>query len=343
MIAISTNSLYNIPRNAVFDLQQKVAKAETEVSTNALADPVGHLGSQFGLVQSLKAQSSSLEVSQTANAIVQSKLSATQDTLTSLNKDAQTFVNALIVARNTGDIGSLKTQAQSSLTDLIAKLNTNAGGVYVFGGENSGVKPVADYADAAEGAIDGAFASQFGFPPGSSQVNEISETDMQNYLAGTFSDQFDNANWAANWSQASSTPTSALISQRLIVTTSASANDTAFKDLASAYVSITSLDMNNLGESSRLAVLDYAINQVSRGMSGVDGLRTSLGVTEGQIKSANTQLQTQQSLVDKWYNQLGGVDPYDAAAKLTNLMTQLETAYSLTSRITKLGLVHYLS
>jgi flagellar hook-associated protein 3 FlgL len=342
MIAISSTQLYNIPKNAVLDLQVQIAKAETEVSTNELADPVGQLGSKFGLVQSLKTRSASLDVAQAANSIVQSSLSATQDTLTSLSSDAQNFVKALLFAKNTGDLGGLKNQAQSYLTDLIAKLNTNTGGVYVFGGENSSIKPVADYANTAEGAINDAFSSQFGFPPTSSQVNTISETDMQTYLSGTFSDQFNAANWSLNWSQASGTPTSAMISQSLTVTTSATANDPAFRQLASAYVSIMSMNVDDLGDTSKQAVLDYALNQAGGAQSGIDGLRTSLGVTEGQIKDANTQLQSQQSLVDKRYNQLKGLDPYEAVAKLTNLMTQLETAYSLTSRITKLSLVNYL-
>jgi flagellar hook-associated protein 3 FlgL len=54
-------------------------------------------------------------------------------------------------------------------------------------------------------------------------------------------------------------------------------------------------------------------------------------------------MQTQETFINNWVSQLGGVDAYQAAASLSSLATQLETAYSLTDRIAKLGLVNYLS
>ena len=71
-------------------------------------------------------------------------------------------------------------------------------------------------------------------------------------------------------------------------------------------------------------------------------MQTTLGLSQSQLTNANTALQTQASTINNMVSQLDGVDPYQAATTLTNLTTQLETAYSLTNQISKLSLVNYL-
>ena len=90
-------------------------------------------------------------------------------------------------------------------------------------------------------------------------------------------------------------------------------------------------------------MLSNALNEASAAQQGITGLQATLGISQSQITNANSQMQTQASLIDNWVSKLGGVDPYQAASTLTNLTTQLETAYSLTNRISKLSLVNYLT
>ena len=93
---ISTSSLFSIPRNAILDLQSQIAKAETEVTSGQLADPAQSLGSQLGLDETLQAQSANLTNLQSSNTIAQSTLSASQNALTQIASDAQSFVNAIM-------------------------------------------------------------------------------------------------------------------------------------------------------------------------------------------------------------------------------------------------------
>ncbi len=339
---VSTASLFAIPRNSVVDLQNQIAKAETESTTGFLADPVQTLGSQFGLYQSLNAQSNTLGNLQSSNGIVQTALTASQNVLTSVSSDAQTFTSALITAQSSGDVSSLQTQAQAFLSSLTSQLNTTEGDLYIFGGTNNSAPPVADYSGAPQAATAAAFQAAFGFPQSSPQVNSVSAASMQTFLSGSFANLFSAASWSANWSQASNTPTSALISPTEIVTTSATANNSAFIQLASAYTSIADLGIGNLNSSAQQAVISNALSLVSSATQGITGIQSTLGISQSQVTNANNQLQTQSSLIDNWVSQLGGVSPYEAATRLTNLTNQLETAYSLTDRISKLGLVNYL-
>lgn len=343
MNAISTSSLFATPRNAVLDIQKQLSDAETETTTGSLADPVKSLGSQIGLDETLQAQLTTLSNFQTNNTIAQSTLTAAQNALTSMSSDAQNFVNSLLTSQSTGILSTLQTQARSYLASLTSLLNTTMGGSYIFGGINNSVQPVSNNSAAAQAATTAAFQTAFGTSPSSSPANLITPTAMQSFLSGAFADLFTGANWSSNWSQASSTPTSALISPGQIVTTSASANDTGFQQLISAYVSIADLGIGSLNSSTQATVLSNAQSLMSSGMQGITNIQTTLGLSQSQITNVSSQMQTQASSINAWISQLQGVDPYQAATNLTNLTTQLETAYSLTNRISKLGLVNYLS
>ncbi len=335
--------MFSIPRNSVLELQSKLSNAEAEVSTGQFADPVESLGSQLGLYETLEGQSANLANIQSSNTIVQSTLSASQEALTQIASDAQTFVNAVMTAQSSGDVSSLPAQAQSLLASFTSLLNSTSGNAYVFGGTNSTVKPVADYSQGARAATAAAFQTAFGMSQSDPQVSTIPAASMQTFLTGAFANLFQGADWSTNWSQASSTRTSALISPANVVTTSVTANESAFQDLANAYTSIADLAIGNLGATTQQAVLSNALSLAGAAQQAITGLQTTLGISQSQITNANSQMQTQASLIDNWVSKLGAVDPYQAASTLTNLTTQLETAYSLTNRISKLSLVNYLT
>lgn len=333
----STATLRWIPQHSTMRLQTQLAKTETELSTGVVADPVGDLGSQAGLFQSLQARSATLNNIQTANSVAQFNMSAAQSALDSINTDAQSFVKELVTAQNTGVYTSLVTQAKSLLDDLTTNLNTAAGGIYVFGGINTTVKPVKYNSqgpqDVTVTTYNAFLASQSG-PP--------TPTAMQDFLTGSFADLF-STDWTANWSKASSTPTSVSISASHTVTTSVTANDPAFGQLASVYASIADLNFSSLGAATQQAVIANALGVSSTAMAGISNMQTTLGLSQSAITNANTQLQAQASFLDKWSAKLGGADNSTLAAKVAELTTDLETSYTLTSRISKLSLVNYIT
>jgi flagellar hook-associated protein 3 FlgL len=340
---VSTSSLFSIPRNSILELQDKLMKAETEVSTGQFADPVKSLGTQLGLYQSLEKQSANLASIQSSNTVIQSTLSASQQALTQLAVDAQTFVKAVITAQSSGDVTSLPAQAQSLLASFTSLLNSSSGSTYVFGGTNSVVKPVSDYSPGAQAATAAAFQAAFGMSQSDPLVNTITPAAMQTFLSGSFANLFQGTDWSTNWSQASSTRTSALIAPATQVTTSVTANESAFQDLANAYTSIADLAIGNLGQTTQQAVLSHALNLAGAAQQVITGLQTTLGLSQSQITNSNNQMQTQASMIDNLVSKLGSVDPYQAASTVTNLTTQLETSYSLTNRISRLSLINYLT
>ena len=339
---VSSNTLYAIPRTAVTDLQSKLNKAQYEITSGEIATPAETLGSQFGLDLALRSQADTLTNLQSTNSILGTALTTSQNALTNISSDAQTFMNTLITAQSTGDVSALAIQAQSFLDAFTSYSNQTSAGAYVFGGTNSSVAPMASYSGAPQTAVANAFQTAFGFPQSSSQASTISTSSMQSFMSGAFAGLFADPSWSTTWSKASSTPTSAVIAPGQSVTTSATAYGNAFRQLASAYTSIADLGINNLNSSTQQTVISSALQQVSGAIQSITDMQSKLGFSQSQITSANKALQTQVTTINNTVGQLDGVDPYQAAENLSNLTTQLETAYSLTSRISKLGLVNYL-
>jgi flagellar hook-associated protein 3 FlgL len=347
LTSVSTSSLLATPRQSVSDLQSKLTKVEYESTSGLIADPVETLGSQIGLDESLRNQAATLTNLQSTNSIVSTQLTASQDALTNLNTDAQTFMKTLITAQSTGSVNALASQALSFLNAFTNYANTTSGGVYLFGGTNSSVAPMANYSGAPQAGTAAAFQAAFGFSQSDPQANTITSSAMQSFLSNQFAGLFadptpgSTSNWTT-WSQAASTNTSAIISPGQSVTTSVSAYSSAFRQLASAYTSIADLGIDNLNGVTQQTVISNAMQQVSTAMSGISDLQTTLGFSQSRITDANTALQTQTSTINNTIGQLDNADPYQTAENLNSLTMQLEASYNLTGRIAKLSLVNYL-
>lgn len=70
--------------------------------------------------------------------------------------------------------------------------------------------------------------------------------------------------------------------------------------------------------------------------------RTSIGTAEGLIAEAQTRNSTELSSLTVARTKLIEADPYESATALEAVQTQIETLYTLTSRLSSLTLTDYL-
>ena len=132
------------------------------------------------------------------------------------------------------------------------------------------------------------------------------------------------------------------ISETEFANISATANDPAFQQLAKAYTSIADLGLQNMNGAAAQTLIDSAITSVNGAIAGITDLQSTLGITQSRISDASKRLGLQTNYLQSQIASTEAVDPYAAAAAVSSLTTQLETAYSLTARIGKLSLIDYL-
>jgi flagellar hook-associated protein 3 FlgL len=270
--------------------------------------------------------------------------------LTSLSSTTQTMLEQIIQNQSEppGSNGALALQqtAAGALGTFASLINTSAGGVYVFGGINSGVAPIAAYAQTPPGpaqtAVETAFQSSFGFPVASASVSTISGAAMTSFLDTQFAGLFSGAAWTSTWSSASDTATSNRIGANQTTTTSLSANQPAFQGAAQALTMISEFGGLNLSSGAYAALMTAAQRAMSSAQNGLIQAGAAVGTMQNQVTQANSAISRQQDILTSQIDANESVNSYDVASQVSALTTQLQTAYALTAQIAKLSLVNFL-
>ena len=348
MTYVSTQSISNVLRQSVLTMQQQMSDASSEVTTGHYADTGLTLGGLTGSSLSLQSQVSELQTITTTNGIVGTRLGTTQTILGSLQTSAQNLLNSLVSA-NTSSAGAgvVQQTAVNDLKTLTSSLNTTLDGDYIFGGTNTSEQPIVDYFGSNatnKSDVDNAFQTAFGVTQSDSGVSSISGANMGSFLDATFGPMFtgSTASWSPDWSKASDQVLTTSISTSETADTSVSANATPFKQLAQAYTMLGELGTANLNSDAYQALSSRAQSLLTSGISGLINIQANVGATQSNITDSTTTMSLQMNILSTQVSNLQSVDPYEASTRVTDLQTQIETAYSLTSQIHKLSLVNYL-
>jgi flagellar hook-associated protein 3 FlgL len=346
---ISTATLWNSPRTNLDKMQAELNKANKELVTGREVDVGLKLGYRTGEAISLRQERSGIESITDSNAIVKLRVDSSITTLAQIRETANEFMNSLIATpiadRN---MAVVKYSAEANLSNLVAGLNNSTNGQYIFGGINTKAKPAADYTlgSPAKTAVANAFTAAppagFGFSQNDPAAAGITPDKMTEFLDGAFNALFNDVNWTANWSSASSQNIQSQISPSDRIETSVNANEKAFRDVAMAYTMALDLGISNLSVETREVVVSKIVETLSGATTGLSDLETRLGITKDKLEEANERMDLQKNIFEEELSGLEGVDPAEAKIKVDQLMTQIQTSFSLTAQLRQLNLINFL-
>ncbi|MBE7190014.1 flagellar hook-associated family protein [Jatrophihabitans endophyticus] len=344
MTYISSSSMTSPLRSSILNAQSALTQAQTEVSTGTYADIGLQLGGGTGHLLSLRSNVDALNTYTQTNAVASTRLSATDTALTAMLSTAQTLSATLTSAQSSGSsLTGLAQAGQGALEGLIGGLNTSAGGQFVFAGTATQTTPIADYTatSSAKSAVETAFQAYL--TANGVTASTISGSQMQSFLSNQFASLFSSGGWQSSWSSASSQTMTTSITPSQTASTSVSANQGAFQTMAQAYTMLTEFTGDGMSADAKAAVVATAGKLVSTGIAGLTEVQAGVGVTQTAISQANTQIGAQTTLLSSSATNLDSVDTYALSSQVTQLQTQLEASYSLTSRLQQLSLVNYLT
>lgn len=305
------------------------------------------LGARAARSYSLGDANETVQTILSTNKLVSLRLDSTQTALTSLKDSAKDIRGTLLSALNNGgDRAAIETQARVALGTFISTLNGGDGEAFLFAGINADVAPINDYfaspPAANKTALDSAFQTFFGFPQTSPAVAAITPAQMQTFLDGPMAALFSSPAWNTDWSNASDQPIRSQISISLRIESSVSANDPALQKLAMAYTMMSDLGASGMSASAFRTVLQNATQAIDTAAGTLTKTQARVGVMQRNVIVANETMTIQSNSMQLQLGDLEGVDPTEAATRVNGLMTQIETAYSLTAKITQLSLTRYL-
>lgn len=344
---ISNYSLSGTLRNAVAKARESLADATKESASGRYADIGLTLGGSTGKTIGLRDQYNRVNGIVDTNALVSSRLEITQKALDGMRETAEKFLATLISVRD-GDKGAdvLKSEGKNNLQAMTASLNASASGQFIFAGINTQDRPVTDYfatpTATNKAAIDAAFLGHFGFAQDAPAAANITQADMTTFLQTVLPSEFADPAWGANWSSALDQNMTSRISLSEVVEVSTNANTQATRDLAMAYTMAYDLGVENLNTNAFRTIVDASIDSINKAILGLTATQAQLGAIEERVKVSSDRLTIQRDIMVKQIQAYENVDPYEANVRVTDLTTQLDTAYALTVRIQQLNILQYM-
>ncbi len=349
---ISSQAIQNAMRQTIRQAQNEMSSASTEATTGVYADIGVSLGSNTSLNVNLTREVSRIDSILGSNSIANQRMTTSQTALTGMGSNAQKLMDQLVALRGNTDSTSIALTQQlatSTLSSVIASANVMVNGEYLFAGTNTDVQPMTDQSASTAADIQsklGAYASTL-YPaanPPSSAISQLTGAQVKSFITTTVEPMFtSDAGWS-QWSSASDQNMTSRISNTDVVETSTNSNSAGMRYLALA-TTVTNALMKTtpaLSQDALGAVTDQAISYSRQAIDGLNNQASQLGLSQSRLSDANTTLNAQKTILNTNIGDLTGVDPYEASTKVNSLQTQLETAYTIVSKIQQLSLVNYL-
>lgn len=344
---VSSNAISQALRYSMMKMQTDLVSAQKESTTLRVADVGLALGSRTSETVSLARDVSRLNGIIDSNALVSSRLTSTQDVLSQLTAQAEELRSTLSAAvSGTSDRGVVQAGGAAMMDLLTSSLNTSINGQYLFAGINTDVRPVADFSDPsspARAAFDTAFQTYFGFSQTDADAADITSAEMEDFLTNVVEPQFLGSGWETNWSSATDDGIVSRIALNETAETSVSANITGLRKLAMVSAITSSFMQGNFSEAATKAVTERALALTVESISEITDRQALVGVTQQRVTNASERIDTQIGVFESTISDMESVDPYEAATRVSALVSQIETAYALTSRIQNLSLLKYMS
>ncbi|AYG58117.1 flagellar hook-associated family protein [Rhizobium jaguaris] len=352
---ISSTAIQNAMRQTIRQAQNEMTDSSTEATTGVYADIGVALGGNTALSVNLTREVTRIDSLISSNSIADQRMSSSQTALGDMTSQAQKLMDQLVALRGNTDGSSLSlTQqtASATLSSFVSDANTMVNGEYLFAGTNTDVQPMSDNSAAAKTTIQNdlnTYAASL-YPTASSPsaaVSQLTGAQMTDFITTQVEPMFTSGtgsdDWS-NWSAASGQNMSSRISNSEVIDSSTNANEPGMRSLALATTVINSLmdSSLNLSQDALNAVNDQATSYTRQAIDGINNQSSQLGLSQSRLTDANTSLNAQKDIINTNISDLTGVDPYAASTKVNSLQTQLETAYTIVSKIQQLSLVNYL-
>lgn len=337
---ISSLSVSNAIQLVVSTAQKEVVKLENESVTGTYYDIGLELGAKTSQSLNFSRESTRLKAIVDSNALAEQRMETLQLSMEQMTKSAQGILNTFTGVTGASDGTSTTVAAQQALTaleDFAGQAVTAINGEYIFSGINTDAQPISATFVTDLTADFNTKLNAFLAGPPAKTIETMSGGDVDDFVA-SYKAGFD---WSS-WTNASDTVMSSRISTTETVKTSTSLNGDGFKDFVLSALIGSQLAKEGMQTDALARVKHHVVETSGLAVSGVNAERSQLGLSQARVESANETLQAQKTIIDTQFSNLVSVDPYEAKVRLTTLMTQLETSYTITAKIQQLSLVNFL-
>lgn len=320
----------------------------SQVSTGYVSADLAGLGTGAQTVVGIAPQIAQLTAQQSAIGAVTGRLGVTQAALTQITTIASTF-NAQLSTLNAltpTAVDNVAAQAKTALQQVASLLNTQDGGVYVFGGTNSAVAPVPD----ADTILSSGLVTQIGAAVAALGTNGQAATSAAT-LAIASSNAPGTTPFAGPPGQAPTLDagTGGLVpvgllanANTLAVSTGTSTTGSYTRDILRGLATLAGLSSSQVSAAGFLPLVQDTGACLSGAISAIGQEAGELGNIQSALSSAQAQQADVATVLTKQVSDVRDVNTAQAISQLTQVQTELSASYKLISEVSSLSLLQYL-
>ena len=309
--------------SAIGRLRDRIGVAAQEAVTGRFQDLSARLNGKIGAAMLQQMSLEDIERSRDRIALRESRLELAQNSLSSIQVGvsglaAQT--QAALASEDAGLLNAAALDARTALEDAFSALNTSHSDRYLFAGDATATRPFADVSDVLEDIKQIA-------------ANSIDAQDFTTQLEDYF--ESPTGGWLMNGylgAQTASDPDAV------------TGADPAITQLVSGLGVIAALGEEPAASflTGNPQLVEQAASSLAAGEGDLTQMRVRLGVSQGRLEREARSLDAEETALSAAFNEMTARDQYEAASELSELETNLEAAYLLTSRLSNLNLTNYL-
>ncbi len=302
-----------------------------EVTTGQAADLTRQVRGDHSPLNGIDASLSRLQGYASVTTELGLMTQAMQTALGTIDDLAAGLAPALLNAASPGNqtlVNTTAADAHQRFATVVSTLNARIGDRSLFAGQATERPALAD-AESILSSLDTAIAGL-----GTAQ-------DIETAIGGWFDDP---AGYATLAYQGAGAMAAVAVADGEQAQARLTAMDPALRNTLKGLAMAAMLDRGVLSgaPAARADLANRAGQVLISGQTGRTQMAADLGVVEAQIAAAGIRNTTETSALGIGRAAIVSVDPYEAATRLQDTETQLETLYTLTARLSRLSLMDFL-
>jgi flagellar hook-associated protein 3 FlgL len=348
--SISTLGSYLQLNGSIRNLQRSLLDGQKELSTGVKADLMAALGSQTTSDVDLRNAYAETTEFKTTAGVVSIRLDTMQTALTSIKDSLDKARIQALTATSPVARQQLQQLAKSTIDQINSLLNTQIDGRYLFAGTQTDTAPVqgqnavnAATSLSPQQAVAQIIANLGPMTDAASALNVANGTDGVSSL-------FDDSNSDPNlrytptvYNGATTGSVTARLDRGYEVDYGLRADNPAIRDALQGLYMLASVPSGSVPDDAYAAWQSQAVSHLDKGFEGVIGMAANVGFQQSAVAEATTRHESTLTQLNSQIVNLEQADPYETAARLSQLQTQLEATFQVTARMSQLTLTKFLS
>jgi flagellar hook-associated protein 3 FlgL len=120
------------------------------------------------------------------------------------------------------------------------------------------------------------------------------------------------------------------------------ADDQAFRQVLEGMYMLSAVPYGSIPDDAYTAWQDEAVNRINAGYQGIIDAAGDLGFKQQMVQEAGDRHEATRTFLNNRIANLEAADPYETAIRFSQLQTQLESTFAITTRLANLSLTKFL-